>query len=71
MFDSAFKEFKPTSSANSISDDTSTHSETYQHYHTNDNSFTDSIANYNPLSNYLAMVDEAKKWNMENFGREW
>jgi uroporphyrinogen decarboxylase len=30
-----------------------------------------SIANYIPLHNYLAMVDEAKKWNMQNFGREW
>jgi uroporphyrinogen decarboxylase len=30
-----------------------------------------SITNYIPLGNYLAMVDEAGKWNKENFGREW
>ena len=30
-----------------------------------------SIANYIPLRNYLAMVDEASKWNKENFGKEW
>lgn len=30
-----------------------------------------SIANYIPLRNYLAMVDEARKWNRENYGREW
>jgi len=30
-----------------------------------------SVANYIPLNNYLAMVDEARKWNRENFDKEW
>jgi uroporphyrinogen decarboxylase len=29
-----------------------------------------SVANYIPLSNYLAMVDEGHRWNKEHFGRE-
>lgn len=30
-----------------------------------------SVSNYLPLKNYRAMLDEGKKWNQENFGREW
>jgi len=30
-----------------------------------------SVANYLPLRNYLAMLDEGRKWNRENFGREY
>ncbi len=30
-----------------------------------------SVANYVPLENYMALIDEAKKWNMENFGTPW
>lgn len=30
-----------------------------------------SVANYLPLNNYLAMLDEGRKWNREHFGREW
>jgi uroporphyrinogen decarboxylase len=30
-----------------------------------------SVANYLPLQNYLAMIDEGKKWNMEHFGKDW
>ncbi len=29
-----------------------------------------SVANYLPLENYFAMLDEGKRWNMEHFGRE-
>jgi len=29
-----------------------------------------SVANYIPLRNYLAMLDEGRKWNQEHFGRE-
>jgi uroporphyrinogen decarboxylase len=29
-----------------------------------------SVANYVPIANYRAMVDETRKWNMEHFGRE-
>ena len=29
-----------------------------------------SVANYVPLGNYLAMVDEGRKWNRDRFGRE-
>lgn len=27
-----------------------------------------SIAEYIPLKNYLAMLDEGRRWNQENFG---
>ena len=30
-----------------------------------------SVANYVPQRNYLAMLDEGRKWNLENFGREY
>jgi uroporphyrinogen decarboxylase len=30
-----------------------------------------SVANYLPQRNYLAMLDEGKKWNLEHFGREY
>jgi len=30
-----------------------------------------SVANYIPLNNYLAMLDEGKKWNKDHFGREF
>jgi uroporphyrinogen decarboxylase len=30
-----------------------------------------SVANYVPQRNYLAMLDEGKKWNREHFGREY
>jgi uroporphyrinogen decarboxylase len=30
-----------------------------------------SVANYLPLKNYASMVDEGRKWNLENFGREY
>ena len=30
-----------------------------------------SVANYVPQGNYLAMLDEGRKWNLENFGREY
>jgi uroporphyrinogen decarboxylase len=30
-----------------------------------------SVANYVPLKNYLAMLDEGRKWNLQNFGREY
>jgi uroporphyrinogen decarboxylase len=30
-----------------------------------------SVANYLPLPNYLAMLDEGRKWNREQFGREY
>jgi len=30
-----------------------------------------SVANYIPLANYLALVDETGKWNRDNFGTEW
>ena len=30
-----------------------------------------SVANYVPLRNYLAMLDEGRKWNKANFGREY
>lgn len=30
-----------------------------------------SVANYIPQKNYLAMIDEGRKWNVENFGREY
>lgn len=30
-----------------------------------------SVANYIPLKNYDAMLDEGRKWNMEHFGREY
>jgi uroporphyrinogen decarboxylase len=30
-----------------------------------------SVANYLPLQNYQAMLDEGRKWNKEHFGREW
>jgi uroporphyrinogen decarboxylase len=29
-----------------------------------------SVANYVPLGNYLAMLDEGRKWNRDRFGRE-
>jgi uroporphyrinogen decarboxylase len=29
-----------------------------------------SVANYVPLKNYLAMLDEGRKWNKNFFGRE-
>ena len=29
-----------------------------------------SVANYVPIKNYLTMLDEGRKWNKENFGRE-
>jgi uroporphyrinogen decarboxylase len=30
-----------------------------------------SVANYLPLQNYFAMLDEGRKWNKEHFGREY
>jgi uroporphyrinogen decarboxylase len=30
-----------------------------------------SVANYLPLKNYQAMLDEGRKWNKEHFGREY
>jgi uroporphyrinogen decarboxylase len=30
-----------------------------------------SVANYLPLQNYQAMLDEGRKWNKEHFGREY
>lgn len=30
-----------------------------------------SVANYIPIKNYLAMLDEGKEWNREHFGREY
>ena len=30
-----------------------------------------SVANYIPLRNYLAMIEEGRKWNKEKFGREY
>ena len=30
-----------------------------------------SVANYVPLPNYLAMIDEGRKWNLKNFGKEY
>jgi uroporphyrinogen decarboxylase len=30
-----------------------------------------SVANYLPLGNYYAMLDEGRKWNKEHFGREY
>jgi uroporphyrinogen decarboxylase len=30
-----------------------------------------SVANYVPLRNYLAMLDEGRRWNREHFGREF
>ncbi|HUT55922.1 MAG TPA: uroporphyrinogen decarboxylase family protein [bacterium] len=30
-----------------------------------------SVANYVPLGNYLAMIDEGHKWNREHFGRDY
>ena len=30
-----------------------------------------SVANYLPLKNYQAMLDEGRKWNRENFGRDY
>lgn len=30
-----------------------------------------SVANYLPLRNYLALLDEGRKWNREHFGREY
>ncbi len=30
-----------------------------------------SVANYIPLKNYLAMLDEGSKWNEDHFGREY
>jgi uroporphyrinogen decarboxylase len=30
-----------------------------------------SVANYLPLINYLAMLDEGQKWNKENFGTRY
>lgn len=30
-----------------------------------------SVANYLPLKNYHAMIDEGRKWNQENFGKEY
>jgi uroporphyrinogen decarboxylase len=30
-----------------------------------------SVANYVPLKNYLAMLDEGREWNIRNFGREY
>jgi uroporphyrinogen decarboxylase len=30
-----------------------------------------SVANYLPLGNYLAMLDEGHRWNRERFGREY
>ena len=30
-----------------------------------------SVANYLPQKNYLAMLDEGRKWNRENFGKEY
>jgi len=29
------------------------------------------VANYIPLRNYLAMIEEGRKWNKEKFGREY
>lgn len=29
-----------------------------------------SVANYLPLQNYLALLDEGRNWNLQNFGRE-
>jgi uroporphyrinogen decarboxylase len=30
-----------------------------------------SVANFLPLQNYQAMLDEGRKWNKEHFGREY
>lgn len=30
-----------------------------------------SVASYIPLENYAALIDEAKRWNLERFGTEW
>ena len=30
-----------------------------------------SVAGYIPIPHYIAMIEEARKWNLEHFGREW
>ena len=30
-----------------------------------------SVTDYIPINNYLTMLDEGRKWNLEHFGREY